>query len=159
MPRTLAVVVLASLFSFASVAFAQAPIPIYVTSAGASNGFTDPSKDNRDTVKDLLDDLKDYKELRIVQSADEASIVLTVLGREASQSSAPGVTGGLLDTNARDRIIHVKFQAGAFETTLTASAPGNTTTSNGAWSKAAGKVAKQVREWAVANRAQLAAQK
>jgi hypothetical protein len=28
------------------------PVPVFITSAGAA-GFTDPSKDNQDTVKDL----------------------------------------------------------------------------------------------------------
>jgi hypothetical protein len=138
-------------FSFASVAFAQAPIPIYVSSAGASDGFTDPSKDNRDTVKDLRESLADYKtDVKLVDTADEAKIILIVQGRETAQTTA--VIGG----EGRDRIIRVKVQAGAMTTELTASALGNTITSSGAWGKAAGKIAKQVREWIQTNRAQLA---
>jgi outer membrane murein-binding lipoprotein Lpp len=52
-------------------------------------------------------------------------------------------------------MIHVTFQAGTVQTELTASAQGGTMMSGGAWSKAAGKIAKQVKEWISANRAQL----
>ncbi len=42
---------------FPAVAKAQ-PISFFVTSAGASNSFTDPNKDNADTLKDLAGHLK-----------------------------------------------------------------------------------------------------
>jgi hypothetical protein len=160
MRRTLALVVLASLFSFASVAAAQAPILVFVTSAGTANGFTDPSKDNRDTVKDLRESLSKFKaDVRLVETRDEAQIVLTVQDREFGQAR-----GGLAigSAESRDYKIRVKFQAGAQETELVAVAasdPQLAPFTGGAWSKAAGKIAKQVREWAIANRAQLAAPK
>jgi hypothetical protein len=56
----------------------------------------------------------------------------------------------------------VKFQAGTQETELVAvvaSDPQLAPFTGGAWSKAAGNVAKQVREWIQANRAKLATQK
>jgi hypothetical protein len=127
------------------------PIPVFVTSIGAVNGMTDPSKDNLDTVRDLKGDLKDYKkEVRLVESAEDAVIVLTVIGRETAQ-----VTAGFLGDPARDRIIRVKFEVGDMQTEMTASAQGGTLGSGGAWGKAAGKIAKQVREWITANRGKL----
>jgi hypothetical protein len=76
--------------SSAVVAAPVSPVAVYVTSVGAVQDMTDPSKDNRDTVL-------------------EASAVL-----------------------------------GSFGTA-------------GGFSKAAGKIAKQVREWVTANRVQLEA--
>jgi hypothetical protein len=49
----------------------------------------------------------------------------------------------------------VKFIFKDSETEMSASAAGGTLSSGGAWGKAAGKVAKQVEEWVVANRAKL----
>jgi hypothetical protein len=78
--------------------------------------------------------------------------VLTVQDRRTSD-----LTAGLFGGAARDRMIHVTFQAGTMQTELTASAQGGTMMSGGAWSKAAGKIAKQVKEWIAANRASLSA--
>src|SRR4051812_42697629 len=96
-------------------------VKVYVTSVGASAGFTDPSKDNRDTVKDLRDEIRDRKSLVVAESREDAQIVLTVLGRETA-----GVAAGVLGGPARDRTIRVKFEAGEIQTELTASAQGGT---------------------------------
>jgi hypothetical protein len=48
------------------------PVKVFVTSNGASNGFTDPSKDNRDTVKDLKDAIKDRDNLALAEGEDDA---------------------------------------------------------------------------------------
>jgi hypothetical protein len=134
--------------------FAQAPpkVKVFVTTAGAVNGFTDPSKDNRDTQKDLREELRDQKSLLVVDRREDAAIILVVMGRETAQTTA-----GFLGSPARDRIIRVKFQFSDFETELTASAQGGTLGSGGAWGKAAGKIARQVEEWVVANRGKLSA--
>ena len=126
------------------------PVPVFVTSGGTINGFTDPSKDNRDTVSDLWDELKGYKSLKRAEDRDSAVIVLTVMGRETAQ-----VTAGFLGAAARDRIIRLKFTTKDLETELTASAQGGTLGSGGAWTKAAGKLMKQVNEWVLANRSKL----
>ena len=65
--------VLVGVVGFGPSAAAQAQtVPVFVTSAGAANGFTDPNKDNQDTVRDLIDQLKDKKVLKVVKSRDEA---------------------------------------------------------------------------------------
>lgn len=125
------------------------PVPVFVTSVGAANGFTDPNKDNQDTMKDLRDSIKGKKSLTLVDRREDAAIVLTVMNREKAQTTA-SVFGA-----ARDCIVRIKFIFKDFETEMSASAQGGTVSSGGAWGKAAGKVAKQVEEWVVANRAKI----
>jgi len=125
-------------------------VKVYVTSGASASGFTDPSKDNRDTIKDLKEAISDHKSLALAESADDATIVLTVQGRQTA-----GVTAGFLGSAARDRSIRVLFTCGEFHTEMTASAQGGTLGSGGAWGKAAKKIIKQVDEWVTANRARL----
>jgi hypothetical protein len=120
-------------------------VTVYVTSAGAKDGFTDPSKDNRDSVKDLRDSLNGRKGIRLTDARADAQIVLTVQQRETA-----GVTVGFF-ANGRDRIMHVHFEAATVDTDLTASVMGGLAGSGGAWGKAAGKIAKQVEEWVKEN--------
>lgn len=127
-------------------AIAQSKVPVYVTSAGAQNGMTDPSKDNRDTVKDLREAIADRKSLTVAQDRDSAAIVLIVMGRETQ-----GVTAGFLGNPARDRSIRVQFHYGDVQTEMSASAQGGTLGSGGSWGKAAGKIAKQVDQWVAKN--------
>ena len=123
------------------------PVPVFVTSVGAVNGFTDPSKDNQDTMKDLRDAIKDdhKKTLVLASKREDAAIVLVVMSREKAQ-----VTAGFFGAS-RDCTVRIKFIFRESETEMSASAQGGTLSSGGAWSKAAGKVAKQVDEWVVAN--------
>ena len=63
------------------------PVPVFVTSVGAANGFTDPNRDNQDTVKDLRDSLKGYKkELTLIDKREQAVIVLIVQNREKART-------------------------------------------------------------------------
>lgn len=107
------------------------PVPIFVTSIGAANGFTDPSKDNQNTVKDLRNSLGGRKTIVLTNRREEAVIVLTVLGRRRARFTASAFGPG------RDVELKVKFQAGEIESELSASALGGTATTGGAWSKAA----------------------
>jgi hypothetical protein len=125
------------------------PIRVFVTSVGAVNGLTDPNKDNQDTMKDLRDSLKGRKGLVVTDKREDAAIVLVVMSREKAQITA-GVFGA-----SRDCTVRVKFIYDGSETEMSASAQGGTLASGGAWSKAAGKVAKQVEEWVKTNRANL----
>jgi hypothetical protein len=58
-----------------------APVRLFITSVGAVNGFTDPNKDNQDTMKDLRDEVKGRKSLALAESRDDAAIVLVVMKR------------------------------------------------------------------------------
>src|SRR5438046_1369776 len=56
-------------------------VPVFVKSVAAAEGFTDPSKDRQDSVKDLLNRLRDSEFVRVVQSETDAVAVLEVLDR------------------------------------------------------------------------------
>jgi hypothetical protein len=71
------------------------------------------------------------------------------MSREKAQETATGFGVG------RDCTVRVKFIFKDSETEMSGSAAGGTLASGGAWSKAAGKVAKQVEEWVSTNRAKL----
>lgn len=142
-----------SLLASALLSAQTAVVPVFVTSVGAVNGMTDPNRDNQDTAKDLRNALQDYKrEIAIVDTRDAATIVLTVQSREKAQ-----VTAGLFAL-ARDCTVRIRFQFKETDTEMSASAQGGTLGSGGAWKKAAGKVAKQVREWVQTNRGKIVAQ-
>lgn len=128
------------------------PVTVFITTAGAKDGFTDPSKENIDTANDLRSRLYGKKGLALVRNREDAQVVLTVMGRETAQ-----VTAGFLGDPARDRSIRVRLSAGEFETDLTASAQGGTLGSGGAWGRAAGKIAGQVEDWIKRNRAKISA--
>ena len=126
-------------------------VPIYITSIGAANGFTDPSKDNTDTVNDLREQLDGRDGIIVVPTREEAVIVLVVLQRETAGLHM--AFGGA----ARDRAVHVKFLFNGTESDMSAAAASGTIGSGGAWGRAAKKIAKQVEEWVKTNRAKLAA--
>jgi hypothetical protein len=125
------------------------PTSVYVTSAGAMNGMTDPSKDNQDSVKDLRGALKGKPHLALVDRADEAVIILTVQNRGRSQFTASGFGPG------RDVALAVTLKYKDAESVLSASALGGTMVTGGAWKKAAGKIADQVGAWVTANTGKL----
>jgi hypothetical protein len=124
-------------------------LAVFVTSVGAADGFTDPNKDNQDTMKDLRSSLKGRSGIVLTERREDALIVLVVQNREKAQLTA-GVFGA-----QRDCTVRVKFVYKSTETELSGSAAGGTLSSGGAWSKAAGKVAKQVEEWVAANKEKL----
>lgn len=131
---------------------AQTPVgvPVFVTSAGAANGLSDPNKDNQDSVKDLRNSLKGKKGLTLVESAEDATLVLTVHNRGRSQYTASVFGPG------RDVSLNVTLTYKGNESLLSATALGGTGITGGAWKKAAGKIAEQVETWAKTNREALA---
>jgi hypothetical protein len=117
-----------------------APVPVYVTSAGALHGFTDPDKDNADTVRDLKKAIKWHKALVVTEDPARAVLVLTVIGREESGGS--GV--------ARTTVIRATLRYAEQETPMTASLGAWST-----WSDLAEKLASQLKRWVTDNRAAL----
>jgi hypothetical protein len=146
---------LAAVFPVAVLAEPPQKVKVFVTSTGEQSGYSDPNKDTRDTAKDLKERISESKVLVLAESRDDAAIVLTVEARRTSD-----MTAGMFGGSARDRTIQVKFEAGEFQTEMSASAQGGslgsvTPTGHGAWGKAAKKLTKQVEDWAVANRSRL----
>jgi hypothetical protein len=124
----------------------QEKIPVFVKSGAATDGFTDPSKDRQDSVKDLLKKLKDSKVLAPVQSEEQAVVVLEVLDRETKR-----------ETNFWGRqnksYLTVRLTAGEYSTEFTGES-GSKGVLKG-YGAAAGKVVDQLEDWAKANRERL----
>ena len=144
---------LTMLIAVGSFVAAQPPskIPVYVKSAADADGFTDPSKDRQDSVKDLTKKVKDSKLLVLVPSADQAVIVLEVLGRGTNRE----VNGwAAVNGQAQNKsFLTVKLTAGEFSTEFTGqSGSKGILTGHGA---AAGKVVDQLEDWVKANREKL----
>src|SRR4051812_38349988 len=58
-------------------------IPVYVRPVdGGDSGFTDPSKDRKDSAKDILGRIDEAKWIAPVASEAEATIILEVLDRD-----------------------------------------------------------------------------
>jgi len=133
-----------------AVASAQ-PIPFFVTTAGTSSGFTDPSKDNADTLRDLVGYLRNKKTLKLVAAREQARVVVVVMNRELSS----GGHGGLFSGNARDVTVRIKLLVDGAEADMSASAEKAQIGSGGAWGRAAKKLANQIENWVKANHAKL----
>ncbi len=94
-------------------------MPVFVTSVGAIDGFTDPNKDNQDTMKDLRDSLRGYKkEVTVVDKREQALVVLVVQSREKAQGTASVLGPG------RDCTVRIKFVFRDTETDMSGSAMG-----------------------------------
>lgn len=124
------------------------PVTVFVTSVGAKQGLTDPNKDNRDSVNDLAAALRGFKkDVRIVKSAAEATIVLTVQSREMGQ-----MTGGMMGQAPRERKVRAVLKFRDVESELSGSAQFGNGNGGGPWTMAAQKLANQVRDWIIENR-------
>ena len=127
-------------------------VPVFVTSPSSAEGFTDPSKDRQDSMKDLTKRIKDSKLLMVAQSAEQAVVILEVLGRGTNRE----VNGwAAVNGQAQNKsFLTVILKAGSYTTELTGtSGSKGIMTGHGA---AAGKVIEQVEAWVKANRDKLA---
>ncbi len=144
-----------------AVGFAAEPVPVFLTSVGASGqGFTDPDKSRQDAMKNLAEALGKKKDLKLVSTREESVIVLEVLGRGVREDSGKmtQVFGGKHEV----KMLRVKLSAGDFAAELSGeSAGGGMKGGPGrrAWTKAAYKVADQVEKWVQENEAQLVKRK
>jgi hypothetical protein len=139
----------------ASVAHAKAketekptPIPVFVKAAQAADGFTDPDKSRTDSVKNLRDKLEDAKWLRLVDSEEEAVILLEVLGRntEFDRGSAWNLVGGY---GQKHSSVTVRLTAGSFTSEFTGT--GGASGLFSGYGKAAGKVVDHLEKWVKEN--------
>jgi len=141
----------ACLLSLASASWAQEParastlVPVFVTSVGASEGFTDPDGARQDSVKDLREAVTGHdKTLHLVDKRDDAAVVLTVLGRQKGGFFGPGNT------------LRIKLAVKGFETEIAATVRGGAIWQGySQWAPVAGRVASEVEKWVKANRARL----
>jgi len=167
MPKQWTVLLLLSVLASPSAAGAKdktpalPPVPVFVTSAGAVDGFTDPNHENQDTANDVRRAMTDRQRARtgswsahqptltldaapftLVDTRDAATIVLVVLSRGR--------------TRPLDCTVRVQFLYKDLAVEMSASSmPLTATSCGGGWGRSAGKVAKQVEDWIVVNRTKL----
>ena len=145
MRNLFAIAVVALLWS--PLASASTKIPLFLKSQ-SSEGFTDPSEDRRDSEKDLLKRLKKCDEFLLVETEEEAVIVLEVLDRAESQQHGP-----FAGRTQRKKTLNVRLTVGEFS----AEFAGDTSLMSigGGWGVAAKSVVNQIRDWAKENSAKL----
>jgi hypothetical protein len=145
----------------ASAGYAGEPVPLFLTSTGASNeGFTDPDKSRQDAVKNLTEALGKKKDVKLVSNREEAVIVLEVLGRGVREDS--GKMTQMFGGKHEVKMLRVKLSAGDFAAELSGESAGGGMKGGpgrSAWTKAAYKVADQVEKWIQENEAQLTKRK
>jgi hypothetical protein len=143
--------------SLAAPAFAEdppAPVAVYVTTPAEAQGFSDPSKERQDSVKDLKKMLGKPKltkrQLTLVESPEQATIVLELLDREQQfKRTTAGVLFGTPWGHQRKRAVTVRVKVGEFSSELTSE--------KSSYTDAAADVVVQLQKWVAANRAKLMA--
>lgn len=128
-----------------------AKIPVFVRSAASVDGFTDPSRDRLDSLKDLQKRLNDSDWVRPVADEADAVAVLEVLARETKRESN-GWTA-LSGKRQNRSLLTVRLTAGDYSTEFTgeSGSKGELTGYRGA----ATSVVKQLEAWAKVNRDRL----
>jgi hypothetical protein len=95
---------------------AQEKIPVFIKAGGTAGGFTDPSKDRQDSMKDLQDVVKNSASVRLAESEKDAVAVLEVLDRNTK--SEISVWG-----RQNKSYLTVRLTAGEYFTEFTDRAP------------------------------------
>jgi hypothetical protein len=132
---------------------AAAQTAIYVTSAGAVDGRTDPSKDNQDSVKDVRGALN-KKVFTLVDRPEDAVIVLRIMGRDIDRRVSTGKLGSVLGGKSTDQGVKLlaTLEYRGTPSDLSASVVGEQ--GFGVWTRAAKKIADQVEAWVKDNHIQ-----
>jgi hypothetical protein len=118
----------------------------------------------QDSIKDIRDEMKGMKELRLVDRSDEADVVLIVVTRGVgSQAYGTRTTArdyGQIEVATTPILantfwLSTVLQAGSYRKEFTGTQTQESAYSLGAWREVAGRVAKEVRAWAKTNAEQL----
>lgn len=122
-------------------------VPMFVIAGGTAEGFTDPSKTRQDSTRDLTQKLRDSKFFRLVEFERDAVVTVEVLARDTKRE----VNGWTFVNGAAQNksTVAVRLIAGDFMTEFegTSGSKGMFT----GYGDAAGKVAKQLNQWAEQN--------
>jgi hypothetical protein len=127
-------------------------IAVYVKSAHATGGFSDPDKKRADSTRDLIKKLNDSTVERL-GTEEEALIVLEVLSRETTLDQNHPMTALFGGRGQKHSSVTVRLTAGDFTADLTGTAGPSGATS--AYGKAAAKVVKNIDGWVTENRKKL----
>lgn len=125
-------------------------VPIFLKGAGTTDGFTDPSQDRRDSVRDLMKRLKDSDIVRIVARAADAEVVIEVVDRSTRREI------NVWGAQNRSALV-VRLTAGDYATEFTGES-GSKGVFTG-YGGAAKSVVRQIEAWVRANRQKLTAAK
>lgn len=132
---------------------AEDRVPVFVRSVANADGFTDPSKARRDSLKDLLNKVKDSKVLRVADSEADAVAILEVLDRQTRRETN---AWALLDGGQQNKsTLLVRLIAGPYATEFEGEAKSSGIYTG--YKDAAKKVVRQVEDWVQANRERLTA--
>jgi hypothetical protein len=83
------------LFGFLpALAIAAHKVPVFVKSGAGADGFSDPSKGRADSVKDLLNNLKDSKVVSVAKSEGDVLNAWGTVERKESDAAASVVATG-----------------------------------------------------------------
>lgn len=134
-------------------------IKVFVTTAGQDqSGFTDPDmKQRADSVKDLNKSLS--KDLQRVDSADQADVVITVLGRgdeTTGGSTTRGIFGGSHTDPDTGAVLRVSLTVGDYKTSLEGVGD---TGRFWPWTQAAEDVSGKIERWISENHDKLVARR
>jgi hypothetical protein len=130
-------------------------VPVFVTGGTNALGFTDPSKDRQDSIKDVEKKVKDSKTLMLVDKAEDAVIVIEVLGRETKRevNGWTALSGAAQNKSS----VSVRMKVADFSTEFSGES-GSKGMLKG-YGAAASKIVTQVEEWVKVNRDKLPASK
>jgi hypothetical protein len=132
--------------TFAAQERAADRVPVFVKSAGNDSGFTDPSKDRQDSVKDLQRRLEKSKVVQLVPAENDAVAVIEILDRTTTRET------NLWGRQNKSSLV-VRLHAGDYSTEFSGeSGSKGVMTGYGA---AASRVADQVESWIKENRERL----
>jgi hypothetical protein len=146
-----AAAVMAMAMAVGVAAQAAKAVPVFVASEATAQGFTDPSKDRRDSIKDVEKKVKDSKALILVDKAEDAVIVIEVLGRETKREVNGWTAFSGYAQNKSS--LSVRMKVGDYTTEFSGES-GSKGMLKG-YGDAANKIVKQVEEWVKVNRGKL----
>lgn len=133
----------------------QDKIPVFVRGAESADGFTDPSKDRQDSVKDILKKLKGSKVVQLVETEPDALAVIEVLGRDTTRE----VNGGTAVFGSAQNKSHLAVRLTAGEYAVEFVGESGSKGMMKGYGAAAGKVVDQLEAWVKANHDRLVALK
>lgn len=130
-----------------------APVALFVTTIGASDGFTDPNREHRDSAAEIVKALKRSEHIRVVTDRKAAKLVLTVMKREREPMGRAPI--GAIGPGVQTTLTANLLVAGK-SIEISGVGQGGAGSTDAAWTQAAFKVADQVHRWVQENRTALA---
>ena len=152
---------------FVGPALAQNQVFTLYVSAPTRDGFLDTSKEIQDSIKDINKHLKGEDGFQVVDKAENADIVITVVARgvgstafgqrtEYNRGYYTGTTVSTVPMVANTYWVTGVLKIGNYQKEFTGSRTNTSKFSSGAWGYCAQKLADNFKAWATANRDQIA---